>query len=154
MLLVDRKIDQYVDSVAAKVPMWDRKRVREELTDLIHEMLADYAGTKKPDILDCKDVLRDLGTPDEVARMYLESGRDRNGNPVKAPLGWEQSRRILSFAFSAVAALLVIIGVVGLGTQSYQATIPLFLGVVLSLISIVSRSVRQTMNEHQRKREF
>ncbi len=141
-MLIDRKIERYVRDVAKYVPARDRVRMNRELTDLIHEMVYDYAGSETPDILDCKDVLRDLGTPEEVAKAYLESKKsrieERSHYSSDMAIDWMQ---LIYHAMSVIGTILVIVGVIGIGTNQIDTMLPMFLGVVLALISVMGRSV-------------
>ncbi len=141
-MLIDKKIERYVRDAAKHVPARYRGGMSRELTDMIHEMVVDYAAGEEPDVLDVRDVLRDLGTPEDVASTYMESKLNRVEEHHRRTRGefidWAQ---LIYRGLSILGAVLVIIGVIGIGTQRIQTMLPLFLGVVCALVSVMGRSV-------------
>ena len=80
-MLIEKKINAYIHNVIVRLPLYARNGADQDLRDMIYEMLDDYAGDHEPDILDCRDVLRDLGSPAEMAEAYKQSvklERERN----------------------------------------------------------------------------
>ncbi len=141
-MLIDKKIERYVRDAARYVPAGEKGRMSRELTDMIYEVVGDYAAGEEPDILDVKDVLRDLGTPEEVAANYMESKRNRveeHGHHAKELLrDWP---KLFYSALSVIGTVLVIVGMIGIGTQKIDTMLPVFIGVVFALISITGRGV-------------
>lgn len=135
-MIIDSKIERYVHEVTRYIPLGERSQVGEELTLMIKDMVIDYAGNKKPDILDCKEVLQDLGTPEEVAEAYIETHEARR--KAGREKGFFESKKgqlaqLVCTLISIVAAILVCVGIVGLGTHLISTMLPLFLGVILAL---------------------
>lgn len=147
-MLIDRKVAGYVRAVTNQVPLRDRGRVDRELTDLIYEMMKEYAGGKEPDILDCRDVLRDLGTPEEVAAAYIETKQSGKKPGRTREFLASRSGRMLRLVYTILTVLavcLVAFGLIGLGTQTISTMLPIFLGVVIALMIVLMRSVLTTM---------
>ncbi len=149
-MLIDKKVQKYVHAAAASVPAKERGRLTRELTDMIYEMMEGYAGDHEPDILDCRDVLRDLGTPEQAARNYMESKETkrtvRKHARAKALGELVDGRRmeflrIIYLILAVAAAGMVIVGIIGLATQGLTTTLPIFLGVVIEVLLAVMRSI-------------
>ena len=73
---IENKIERYIQEVLRQLPRSDRKSAREKLENTIYSMLEAFAGDRTPDSDDLRDVLRELGTPDQAAAAYYEM-RDR-----------------------------------------------------------------------------
>lgn len=146
-MLVSRKIEKYVHEVTLRVPLQDRKRVAEELTRLITDMMEDYAGGKEADILVCRSVLRDLGDPQDVAESYIEEARRRR-HPGSAVADSEEKRvdmyrvaHLMYQVLTAVAVLFVGVGLLAFGMHLIDSVLPIFIGLVLALVSITGRGL-------------
>lgn len=160
-MLVDKKVENYVRAVTSKVPASEKGRVTRELTDMIYEMMEGYAGDHEPDILDCRDVLRDLGTPDQVALNYMEEKQSRKkhakGKALRTLGSLLDGRRVqflhIMYMILAIAAAgMVVVGIIGLATEAFSTTLPIFLGVVIEVMLALLRSVMVT-HEMQKQHE-
>lgn len=158
-MLIDKKVQNYVRAVASKVPAKEKGRVTRELTDMIYEMMEGYAGDHEPDILDCRDVLRDLGTPDQVALNYMETKETRKkhvkGKTLRALENLFDGKRMqllhMMYMILAVAAgAMVLVGIIGLATQAFPTTLPIFVGVVIEVALAILRSI---VVSHELKRQ-
>lgn len=150
MRLIDKKVQSYVHAAAARVPARERGRLTRELTDMIYEMMEGYAGDHEPDILDCRDVLRDIGTPAQSAERYMESKAVRRTEKkhagrkgVFASLNGRRMElfRLFYMILAVASAGMVIIGIIGLATQALTTTFPIFLGVVVEVLLALMRSI-------------
>ena len=124
-MLIEKKINTYIHNVIVRLPLYARNGADQDLRDMIYEMLDDYAGDHEPDILDCRDVLRDLGSPAEMAEAY------------------KQSVNTVSAVLMVVAALLIGFGLVAVSVKLTSSMLPLFIGAVLALVSVTGRGFSQ-----------
>lgn len=149
-MLIEKKINAYIHNVIVRLPLYARNGADQDLRDMIYEMLDDYAGDHEPDILDCRDVLRDLGSPAEMAEAYkqsvkLERERNREQEGVRK-LTNEQLLHIMSTVSAVlmvVAVLLIGIGLVAVSVKLTSSMLPLFIGAVLALVSVTGRGFSQ-----------
>ncbi|MEE3420288.1 MAG: hypothetical protein VZR02_04190 [Lachnospiraceae bacterium] len=143
-MLVDKKIDTYVDSVTRHLPMRMRGDAAREIRGLIDDMLKDYAGEDGPDILDVRDVLRDLGKPEELAQSYKEQRhiaveKEKAAKGIFTETG-RQRLHVIYMILTLVAIGLVGFGIVGLGMHIVSTMLPIFLGLVIALGVVMSRT--------------
>lgn len=157
-MLIDKKVQSYVRAVTNRVPAKEKGRVTRELTDMIYEMMEGYAGDHEPDILDCRDVLRDLGTPAQVALTYMETKKDKKrrakkkaGNTLGTILDTNRMQllHIMYLILAVAAAGMVIVGIIGLATQAFLTTLPIFLGVVIEVLLALARSFFVSREVHR-----
>ena len=140
-MLIEKKINTYIHNVIVRLPLYARNGADQDLRDMIYEMLDDYAGDHEPDILDCRDVLRDLGSPAEMAEAYKQSvklERERNREQ-------EGVRKLttVSAVLMVAAVLLIGIGLVAVSVKLTSSMLPLFIGAVLALVSVTGRGFSQ-----------
>ena len=141
-MLIEKKINAYIHNVIVRLPLYARNGADQDLRDMIYEMLDDYAGDHEPDILDCRDVLRDLGSPAEMAEAYKQSvklERERN----REQEGVRKLTNTVSAVLMVVAALLIGFGLVAVSVKLTSSMLPLFIGAVLALVSVTGRGFSQ-----------
>ena len=123
---IENKIERYIQEVLRQLPRSDRKVAREKLENTIYSMLEAFAGDRTPDSDDLRDVLRELGTPDQAAAAYYEM-RDRN------------TLRILMI----IAVAILVFGLLGLILNAVSDVRLIFAGCALALIVQVAQSIMQ-----------
>lgn len=143
-MLIDKKIDTYIQDVTKHLPMRMRSDAAREIRGLIDEMLGDYAGENGPDILDVRDVLRDLGKPEELAQSYKEQRhaaveKEKTSKGIFSQSG-RQRLHMIYMILTLVAVGLVIFGIVGLSLHLVSTMLPIFLGLVIALTVVMSRT--------------
>lgn len=164
-MLVERKVDRYVEAVCEKLPLKYRKRASGEVRELVYDALLDYTDGREADILDVREVLSDLGTPGETASAWLEAalaareegsrtrGRDtgRSHRGILEILSFEfvsteHMRRIMDLLMTIctiLAVLLISVGLIGISTHFITTMLPVFVGCVLALMVAAGRGVLQ-----------
>ena len=128
--MVSRIINNYIDDVISKLPVRERKRAERELRAAIYEMLDAYMEGERPVGRYARAVLKELGTPQQVAEDYIEErmgGRRRHLPDIKNAAPYMV--RIL-FALSVA---LVIVGMVLLVTGLSNNMFPLLFGGIIAL---------------------
>lgn len=155
-MLIEKKIQTYIQDVTKHLPMRMRADAASEIRGLIDDMLEDYAGEDGPDILDVRDVLRDLGKPEELAQSYKEQTHIAH-EKEKASKGIftedsKQRLHIISMILTFVAVGLVVFGIIGLSVHLVSTMLPIFLGLVIALGVVMSRTFlvegREYMNNN------
>ena len=76
-MVIDNKIERYVYRVTSCLPAHDRSRAAKEISEMITDLVRDYAGDHEPDILDARAVISELGSPEEMASDWLEQKAER-----------------------------------------------------------------------------
>ena len=76
-MLIDRKVERYVESVVIFVPASMRARAARDVTDMVNDMIRDYAAGREPDILDARAVIKVLGSPEEIALTWMAANEER-----------------------------------------------------------------------------
>ena len=127
--MVRKIIDQYVDDVVRQLPVSRRKQAEKKLRGAIYEMLAEYTDGEKPVSRDARAVLRELGSPDEVA----DSSGGKRGR-IPAQTAW----RIIRFMM-ILSAVLVTVGTLLIVTGVTSNTALVFTGAALALLVMVVR---------------
>ena len=134
--MVRKIIDQYVDDVVRQLPVSRRKQAEKKLRGAIYEMLTEYTDGEKPVSRDARAVLRELGSPDEVADSYYRQRRKtgRKHGKIPAETAWKIIRfmMILSAVFVISGTLLIVTGVT-------SNTALVFTGAVIALLVMVVR---------------
>ena len=134
--VVRKIIDQYVDDVVRQLPVSRRKQAEKKLRGAIYEMLTEYTDGEKPVSRDARAVLRELGSPDEVADSYYRQRRKtgRKHGKIPAETAWKIIRfmMILSAVFVISGTLLIVTGVT-------SNTALVFTGAVIALLVMVVR---------------
>ena len=143
---IENKIERYIQEVLRQLPRSDRKVAREKLENTIYSMLEAFAGERTPDSDDLRDVLRELGTPDQAAAAYYEM-RDRKleikkKKEVRIPLRIEAVRDTLRVLMIIAVAMLVF-GLLGLILNAVSDVRLIFAGCALALIVQVAQSIMQ-----------
>lgn len=141
-MLVEHKVDRYVEAVCEKLPLKYRRRASGEVRELIYETLSEYTDGREADILDVREVLADIGTPSAMASTWLSSAlaareeEERNirskragkahKKEQKAPrrsileilsfefVSTEHMRRIMDFMMSILTILAILLISIGL----------------------------------------
>lgn len=156
-MLIDRKVERYVESVVIFVPASMRARAARDVTDMVNDMIRDYAAGREPDILDARAVIKVLGSPEEIALTWMAANEERKlekGSEAGILSGLDlpvisflsQARmqrylsRLLSF-FTVIAVMLVVFGLLALGTHAISTMLPVFVGLILALVSMTGRGV-------------
>ena len=116
--MVRKIIDQYVDDVVRQLPVSRRRQAEKKLRGAIYEMLTEYTDGEKPVSRDARAVLRELGSPDEVADSYY--------------------RQIIRFMM-ILSAVLVTVGTLLIVTGVTSNTALVFTGAALALLVMVVR---------------
>ena len=158
-MLVDRKVERYVQEVVRYVPPAWRGRAAKDVTDMINDMIGDYAAGREPDILDARAVIRLLGSPEEIALTWIASNESRKKEgqsstggrtvfgiplPDLSFLGSKKMRSVVTIVmnvFSVLAVVLVVLGLLALGTNAISTMLPVFVGCILALVSVTGRGV-------------
>ena len=157
-MVIDRKIERYVQEVIKYLPARDRGEAQSEITEMLQDMVRDHAGNKEPDILDARAVIEELGEPEIMAMSWLEArhdfGEDREEDPAIAQwmssfvpadrISWKKLNRaasILLMTFSVLAVFFVCFGIIALSTHMITTMLPIFLGCILGLVAAAGRSV-------------
>ena len=134
--VVRKIIDQYVDDVVRQLPVSKRKQAERKLRGAIYEMLTEYTDGAKPVSRDARAILRELGSPDEVADSYYRQRKKsvRKRERITAEAAWSFFRfmMILSAVFVLFGTFLVVTGVT-------SNTALVFAGAVLALFVMVVR---------------
>ena len=155
-MMIDRKIQRYVKDVVAFLPARMKNGAEQEISEMITDLVRDYAGDREPDILDARKVIEELGDPEMMALSWLETAEEmkREPSPVKhlgAGAGLdlelpslEKMNRALSFLMLIITVLAVVcigFGLIAVGTHLISTMLPVFAGCVLALLSLAGRSV-------------
>lgn len=155
-MMIDRKIQRYVKDVVAFLPARMKSGAEQEISEMITDLIRDYAGDREPDILDARKVIEELGDPEMMALSWLETAEEmkRESSPVKqlaAGTGLDLELPSLEKMNRALSALMLIItvmavgcigfGLIALGTHLISTMLPVFAGCVLALLSLAGRSV-------------
>lgn len=125
-------IDRYIDAVLEYLPLRDRWMARKIISRMIYENLEYETNGMKPTTSDVRSVLREMGDPDELAyAYYAEFHKPLFRTPdLRKMIDW------IIKIFTALALVLVIIGIVGLvmGTANMRY---LVLGTVLGILVVL-----------------
>ena len=155
-MMIDRKIQRYVKDVVAFLPARMKNGAEQEISEMITDLVRDYAGDREPDILDARKVIEELGDPEMMALSWLETAEEmkRESSPAKhlaAGAGFdlelpslEKMNRVLSFLMLIITVMAVVcigFGLIALGTHLISTMLPVFAGCVLALLSLAGRSV-------------
>ena len=157
-MVIDRKIDRYVEEVLLFLPSRCRAEAEKEITEMLKDLVRDHAGKNEPDILDARAVLAELGDPEIMAMSWLEAredlkesgmyGKKRSGILGRRISIDEMSYRkmnkalsVLLLIFSVLAVFFVGFGIIALSTHLITTMLPIFLGCVLGLVGMAGRSV-------------
>ena len=134
--VVRKIIDQYVDDVVRQLPVSRRKQAAKKLRGAIYEMLAEYTDGEKPVSRDARAILRELGSPDEVADSYYRQRKRTGGKHRRIPDGAAVS--LIRFMM-ILSAVLVIFGTFLIVTGVTSNTALVFTGAVIALLVMVVR---------------
>ena len=155
-MMIDRKIQRYVKDVVAFLPARMKNGAEQEISEMITDLVRDYAGDREPDILDARKVIEELGDPEMMALSWLETAEEMKresssakhlaagaGLDLELP-SLEKMNRVLSFLMliiTVMAVLCIGFGLIALGTHLISTMLPVFAGCVLALLSLAGRSV-------------
>ena len=138
--MVRKIIDQYVDDVVRQLPVSRRKQAEKKLRGAIYEMLAEYTDGEKPVSRDARAVLRELGSPDEVADSYYRQRKRPKGNRGKITAEtvarFTRLLMILSAVFVSIGILLIV-------TRITSNTALVFAGTIMGLFEKGKEKVRE-----------
>ena len=130
---------------------------------MIFRLIRECAGERVPDILDARAVIRELGAPENVALAWIDANEGRGESaqaafgmmrilekiPVLKRVGPEKivnrTSQILRIC-SVLAFLLVLFGIIGIGTHISTSMLPILIGGVVALITVMGRSVLVAQN--------
>ena len=107
--MVGRIIDQYVDAVTQQLPIGVRKSVERKLKDTIYDKLDEYTNGQRAVSRDVRAVLREMGSPDEIANAYYEEAARRKKRTKKES---DQNMEDASNVIFGVSVMLVILGMI------------------------------------------
>ena len=155
-MMIDRKIQRYVKDVVAFLPARMKNGAEQEISEMITDLVRDYAGDREPDILDARKVIEELGDPEMMALSWLETAEEMKsesssakhlaagaGLDLELP-SLEKMNRVLSFLMLIITVMAVVcigFGLIALGTHLISTMLPVFAGCVLALLSLAGRSV-------------
>ncbi len=142
--MVSRIINQYVDDVTQQLPIAVRKSVDRELKDIIYEKLDDYTDGQRAVSRDVRAVLREMGSPDEIADIYYAEIDRRRKKKAREN---KQSLEDASGVVFGVSIMLVILGLVLLIAGVTSNVFPILLGAVLSLSVMLSKMFGPTIEK-------
>ena len=162
-MVIEGKVERYVEEVVSNIPAADRARAAQETTDMIFRLIRECAGERVPDILDARAVIRELGAPENVALAWIDANEGRGESaqaafgmmrilekiPVLKRVGPEKIVNRTSQIFricSVLAFLLVLFGIIGIGTHISTSMLPILIGGVVALITVMGRSVLVAQN--------
>lgn len=153
-MLIDRKIERYVREATSYLPGPMRAKADKDITGMIRDMVTDHAEGRQPDVLDVREVLRAMGSPEDTALSWYASNEDelREGEtalrdlalPLIEFFNGEQTRNSVSVlvnVFMAASVCLVGIGLVALGTHTINSMLPIFIGCIMALAAAMGRGV-------------
>ncbi len=154
--MVSRMIDRYVDDVVERLPVRKRRQAATFLRRRIYESLRRYTGGEEPTNQDVRTVLRELGTPKEVARDYYE----QIGSSFR--LRKPDRQTVLRYVVNILLVLsvaLVIGGLIGLTLGLLETGFPVFLGGAISVGILAAANIvpmpeedAEAVREQERKR--
>lgn len=130
MVMASRMIDRYVDDVVERLPVHKRRQAARFLKRRIYESLMRYTGGEEPTNQDVRTVLKELGSPKQVAQDYYE--QNGSGLRMKMP----DKALILRYGVSILLVLsfaLVIGGLIGLTLGLLDTGLPVFIGGAISV---------------------
>jgi len=97
--------NRYIYAVIRHLPLKMQADVEKELDSLVSEMVEERRGNKAPNEQDVKDVLNELGAPEELALKYYGSER----NALISGTYFLIYKRVLRIVLPIVAAVLAIL---------------------------------------------
>ena len=134
--MVKKIIDQYVEDVVRQLPVSRRRQAEKKLRGAIYEMLTEYTDGEKPVSRDARAILRELGSPDEVADSYYRQRKKTRGtrrrSTGEAAWGFIRFMMILAAVFVTFGTILIVTGVT-------SNTALVFAGAVLALMTMAVR---------------
>lgn len=161
-MVVETKIANYVKKAVSYLPYKMRAEAGADLEEMILDLVRDHAGTRKPDILDAREVLRELGRPEDMALSWIES-RDGKNVRTSGPADWLVSRlaaldglsiekanhllQVMTYVLSILAVLFVGFGLLALSTHVIDNMLPIFVGCVLALGVVAGRGALSRQSE-------
>ena len=157
-MLIDRKVERYVEAVVSYVPAVSRGRASKDVSEMIYDMIRDYAAGREPDILDARTVIRVLGSPEEIAETWMAADKDRKYEterqieqtifglkiPSLEALTRGKALRYLSLMtnlFMVLAVVFVVVGLLAVGTHVISSMLPILIGCIFALVSVTGRGV-------------
>ncbi len=113
-----------------ELPLWARPKAERELKDVIYEMLEDYTEGDRPVGRDARAVLKELGTPEEIAAQYYEH---RRHTKKKIKMNTKKTIRLIVRIVFILSMALVVFGILILATGLSSNMLPILLGAILAL---------------------
>lgn len=142
--MVSRIVDQYVDAVTQQLPIAVRKSVERKMKDTIYEKLDDYTHGQRAVSRDVRAVLREMGSPDEIADAYYQEAARRKKIKAKER---EQNMEDNTKVIFGVSIMLVVLGLVLLVAGVTSNVFPILLGAILSLSVLLSKMFGPTIEQ-------
>ncbi|MDO4804930.1 MAG: hypothetical protein Q4A32_08945 [Lachnospiraceae bacterium] len=140
--MVSRIIDRYVDEVTQQLPIGVRKAAERSLKDVIYEKLDDYTDGQRAVTRDVRAVLREMGTPDELADAYYkEIARRKKNKKRDAAQNLEEASSVVL----GVSVMLVVLGLILLACGVTSNVFPILLGAVMALSVMLSKTFGSTI---------
>lgn len=105
-------VDRYVAAVVGRLPEKERAEVERELKSSIYDMLSD-----EPTEAEIKQVLKDMGSPAELAEEYRQHPRY-----LISPKVYDSYIRMLKVLVPIITIITLVIGAVTAGFEAFQTT--------------------------------
>lgn len=146
--MVSRIINRYVDEVTQQLPIGVRKAAENNLKDMIYEKLDDYTDGQRAVSRDVRAVLREIGTPDELADAYYkELARQKRKRKRESVGNLEEASNVVLW----VSILLVALGLILLACGVTSNVFPILLGAVMALSVMLSKTFGPTIERMDAK---
>ena len=161
-MVIETRVDNYVKKAVSYLPYKMRAEASSDLREMILDMIRDHAASREPDILDARAVLRELGTPEDMALSWIES-QDGRIPRAAGPAAWLVSHlaaldglsiekanhllEVMTLVFSILAVLFVGFGLLALSTHVIDNMLPIFIGCVLALGVVAGRGALSRQSE-------
>lgn len=136
-------IDRYIYAVGEKLPKGQKDDIKEELRSLILDALDEKINTKKENSNtnyeaskeDVFEILKEFGSPAEVARMYF-----KNPKYLIGPEWFDLYKLVLIIGFSGMA-IGVFISTISLSFNEYNDIVIIFIKLFTNLLSGIISTV-------------
>ena len=139
-----RIIDRYLKKVLEYLPVRDRRKARRIISGMIYEMLEEHTDREKPTAKEVREVLKELGTPGELAYAYY----DEFHKPLKIHLDVKKIFQGLFRFITVLASILVAAGVISL-VMGVGSMIYMVFGTALGVLVVLYQMV-MTVGEEKR----
>jgi hypothetical protein len=136
--MTNNLIDRYIYATVRHLPSKIQNDVEKELDSLITEMLAERSNSNRPTEQDIKNVLSELGTPEEMALRY--SGGERKA--LISGVYFLMYKRVLTLVLPILAIVLTGLTIIGLLFSGEAQRFSVLLGIGgLADISLILQAI-------------